>query len=73
MFVSPHPNSLVEALTTKCDGIWGWGLWRSGGWGPSDVISALVKRDSRELALSPAMRTKKRLCEHTARWQLPLI
>ena len=57
MFVSPQ-NSYVEAQTSS--GIWRWGLWEVLGldgivvvglW--SDSISAVLRRDSRKLILSP--------------------
>ena len=54
MFVSPQ-NLYVEALPFNVmvfgDGTFG-GLMRSWGWGPHDGISALVRKDTRELALS---------------------
>lgn len=43
---------------------------RSGEWGPHNGISALRRRDTRELFV--LSHVNKRSCEHTARRQLPI-
>ena len=65
-YPTPPPNSYFEALTPQCNGIWRWGLCEVIRWGQETAPTC----PSSPLPL-PYTHTKKRSCEHRARWQLP--
>lgn len=64
------PLTLVHKLkpNPQCDSIWRQGLWkvmRSKGWSTHDGISALIRRNRRELAsvlCGPSVDTDRRHC-----------
>lgn len=59
-------NSYVEALNTQCVFRKELGLDKVMKMGPRDGISALIKGDTREFALSPCAYTRERPCKDTA-------